>query len=212
MGMPSQATPKEKGKDRRRDTLSVSVRHSRQGSSSSSHGETHHTRRMHNSDFSHLPPSPSSSSIQQFPSHVHDLSATNSSRSKCGLGLYVEARLSGFVLIPLKSFIRSHSNLRPRHSSNKVNTSETIEVNDGESKQYTCLHIRPRSCTLASRMQRFVCHGDADRASVFPSVSNCFISVALVLCRARYPMYCSTSGIAMCDSRRDDPLRSGCSL
>ncbi|KAI0362771.1 hypothetical protein OH77DRAFT_1467846 [Trametes cingulata] len=70
VGMPSPAaTPKEKAKDRRRDTLSVSVRHSRQasaGSSSSSHGETIHTRRMHNSDFSHLPPSPSSSSIQQF--------------------------------------------------------------------------------------------------------------------------------------------------
>ncbi|KAI0686085.1 hypothetical protein C8T65DRAFT_747550 [Cerioporus squamosus] len=36
------------------------------GSASSSHGEAHHPRRMHNSDFSHLPPSPSSSSIQQF--------------------------------------------------------------------------------------------------------------------------------------------------
>ncbi|KAI0686081.1 hypothetical protein C8T65DRAFT_539088, partial [Cerioporus squamosus] len=66
VGMPSQVTPKEKVKDRRRDTLSVSVRHSRQGSASSSHGEAHHPRRMHNSDFSHLPPSPSSSSIQQF--------------------------------------------------------------------------------------------------------------------------------------------------
>ena len=53
VGMPSQVTPKEKVKDRRRDTLSVSVRHSRQGSSSSSHGEAHHPRRMHNSDFSH---------------------------------------------------------------------------------------------------------------------------------------------------------------
>ncbi|KAI0637280.1 hypothetical protein C8Q77DRAFT_559238 [Trametes polyzona] len=69
VGMPAPATPKEKVKDRRRDTLSLSVRHSRQtsgGSSSSSHGETLHSRRMHNSDFSHLPPSPSSSSIQQF--------------------------------------------------------------------------------------------------------------------------------------------------
>ncbi|KAI0807072.1 hypothetical protein C8Q74DRAFT_1362620 [Fomes fomentarius] len=65
-GIPSSVTPKEKVKDRRRDTLSVSVRHSRQGSSSSSHGEAHHSKRMHNSDFSHLPPSPSSSSIQQF--------------------------------------------------------------------------------------------------------------------------------------------------
>ncbi|KAI0332081.1 hypothetical protein GY45DRAFT_1247509 [Cubamyces sp. BRFM 1775] len=69
VGMPSPATPKDKAKERRRDTLSVSVRHSRQasaGSSSSSHGETHLSRRMHNTDFSHLPPSPSSSSIQQF--------------------------------------------------------------------------------------------------------------------------------------------------
>ncbi|KAI1790730.1 hypothetical protein LXA43DRAFT_890518 [Ganoderma leucocontextum] len=64
-GVPSQATPKEKTKDRRRDTLSLSIRHSRQGSSSSSHGEAHHPRRTHNSDFSHLPPSPSTSSIQQ---------------------------------------------------------------------------------------------------------------------------------------------------
>ncbi|RDX45433.1 hypothetical protein OH76DRAFT_1486267 [Lentinus brumalis] len=66
VGMPSEVTPKEKVKDRRRDTLSVSVRHTRQGSASSSHAEAHHPRRMHNSDFSHLPPSPSSSSIQQF--------------------------------------------------------------------------------------------------------------------------------------------------
>ena len=79
VGIPSQATPKEKGKDRRRDTLSVSVRHSRQGSSSSSHGETHHTRRMHNSDFSHLPPSPSSSSIQQFLKHGGNSSSAASS-------------------------------------------------------------------------------------------------------------------------------------
>nr|VWO95124.1 Protein kinase domain-containing protein [Ganoderma boninense] len=63
---PQQATSKEKVKDRRRDTLSLSIRHSRQGSSSSSHGESHHPRRVHNSDFSHLPPSPSTSSIQQF--------------------------------------------------------------------------------------------------------------------------------------------------
>ncbi|OSD02767.1 hypothetical protein PYCCODRAFT_302758 [Trametes coccinea BRFM310] len=69
VGVPSPATPKDKAKERRRDTLSVSVRHSRQasaGSSSSSHGEAHFSRRMHNTDFSHLPPSPSSSSIQQF--------------------------------------------------------------------------------------------------------------------------------------------------
>ncbi|KAI0822652.1 hypothetical protein BC628DRAFT_655469 [Trametes gibbosa] len=69
VGVPAPVTPKDKVKERRRDTLSLSVRHSRQtsgGSSSSSHGEPLHSRRMHNSDFSHLPPSPSSSSIQQF--------------------------------------------------------------------------------------------------------------------------------------------------
>ncbi|KAH9857780.1 hypothetical protein C2E23DRAFT_719720 [Lenzites betulinus] len=73
VGVPAPVTPKDKVKERRRDTLSLSVRHSRQASgggggnsSSSSHGEPLHSRRMHNSDFSHLPPSPSSSSIQQF--------------------------------------------------------------------------------------------------------------------------------------------------
>lgn len=68
---PSTASTKEKIKGRR-DTLSVTVKHSRQASassSSSSHGEAHHTRRAHGSDFSHLPPSPSSSSIQQFLKH-----------------------------------------------------------------------------------------------------------------------------------------------
>ncbi|KZT11457.1 uncharacterized protein LAESUDRAFT_692333 [Laetiporus sulphureus 93-53] len=66
------ATPRDKLKDRRRDTLSVNVKHSRQtstSSSSSSHGENHHSRRAHASDFSHLPPSPSTSSIQQFLKH-----------------------------------------------------------------------------------------------------------------------------------------------
>ncbi|KAI0646766.1 hypothetical protein C8Q79DRAFT_1067692 [Trametes meyenii] len=74
--------PKEKAKERRRDTLSLSVRHSRQasaGSSSSSHGESHLSRRMHNSDFSHLPPSPSSSSIQQFLKQGGNSSSTASS-------------------------------------------------------------------------------------------------------------------------------------
>ncbi|KAI0747804.1 hypothetical protein C8Q80DRAFT_696201 [Daedaleopsis nitida] len=78
-GMPSQVTPKEKVKERRRDTLSVNVRHSRQGSSSSSHGESHHTRRIYNSDFSHLPPSPSSSSIQQFLKQGGNVSSSASS-------------------------------------------------------------------------------------------------------------------------------------
>lgn len=71
----STAATREKTKDRRRDTLSVNVRHARQtsaSSSSSSHGESLHSRRVHStahvhgSDFSHLPPSPSSSSIQQY--------------------------------------------------------------------------------------------------------------------------------------------------
>ncbi|KAH9946387.1 uncharacterized protein BXZ73DRAFT_36846 [Epithele typhae] len=79
VGIPSQTTPKDKGKDRRRDTLSVSVRHSRQGSSGSTPAETHHSRRMHTSDFSHLPPSPSSSSIQQFLKHGGNSSSSASS-------------------------------------------------------------------------------------------------------------------------------------
>ena len=79
-GIPSIASPaaREKPKDPRRDTLSVSVKHSRQvsaGSSSSSHGEphsssSHHSRRVHTADYSHLPPSPGSSSIQQFLRHT----------------------------------------------------------------------------------------------------------------------------------------------
>ncbi|KAI8998918.1 hypothetical protein BD414DRAFT_406715 [Trametes punicea] len=82
VGMPAPTTPKDKAKERRRDTLSLSVRHSRQasaGSSSSSHGETYLSRRMHNTDFSHLPPSPSSSSIQQFLKQGGNTSSTASS-------------------------------------------------------------------------------------------------------------------------------------
>ncbi|KAL4249574.1 protein kinase superfamily protein [Abortiporus biennis] len=77
VGLPSSATPKERPKDRRRDTLSVNVKHSRQtsgSSSSSSHGEPRH--RVHTSDFLNLPPSPSSSSIQQFLRHGNTGSAT----------------------------------------------------------------------------------------------------------------------------------------
>jgi dual specificity tyrosine-phosphorylation-regulated kinase 2/3/4 len=47
----------------------LSDRHSRQASgssSSSNHGDSSHSRRVHAADFSHLPPSPSSSSIQHF--------------------------------------------------------------------------------------------------------------------------------------------------
>ncbi|KZT69063.1 hypothetical protein DAEQUDRAFT_302437 [Daedalea quercina L-15889] len=61
------ALNKEKVKERRRDTLSINVKHHRQtsaSSSSSGHGDGPHARRVHASDFSHLPPSPSSSSIQ----------------------------------------------------------------------------------------------------------------------------------------------------
>lgn len=70
IGVPTTAT-REKATERRRDTLSVNVRHARQtsgGSSSSSHGESL-ARRGHTSDFSHLPPSPSQSSIQQIMKH-----------------------------------------------------------------------------------------------------------------------------------------------
>ncbi|CCM02908.1 uncharacterized protein FIBRA_05022 [Fibroporia radiculosa] len=70
VGSPSAGSSREKAKDRRTNTLSVSVKHSRQASassSSSSHGETHPRRAP--SDFSHLPPSPSSSSIKQFLRH-----------------------------------------------------------------------------------------------------------------------------------------------
>ncbi|TFY59885.1 hypothetical protein EVJ58_g5496 [Rhodofomes roseus] len=71
LGVPAAtaALVREKVKDRRRDTLSINVKHQRQtsaSSSSSSHGDAHPSRRIHASDFSHLPPSPSSSSIQQF--------------------------------------------------------------------------------------------------------------------------------------------------
>lgn len=82
VGVPSSITPRDKTKDRRRDTLSVNVKqHARQpsaGSSSSSHGEVASSRRVHTSDFSHLPPSPSSSSIQQFLRHTSNGSTASS--------------------------------------------------------------------------------------------------------------------------------------
>lgn len=70
-----------KGKDRRRESTGLTInssvksptrtpdKHSRQisaGSTSSSAVDVPHSRRVHTTDFSHLPPSPSSSSIQQF--------------------------------------------------------------------------------------------------------------------------------------------------
>ena len=81
VGMPSAVAPRDKVKERRRDTLSVNVKHARQtsaGSSSSSHGEAVSSRRVHTSDFSHLPPSPSSSSIQQFLKHTSNGSTASS--------------------------------------------------------------------------------------------------------------------------------------
>ncbi|KAF8197418.1 hypothetical protein BJ912DRAFT_1020757 [Pholiota molesta] len=72
-----------KGKERRRESVGLTInstmksplpgktpdRHVRQTSASSTSsnvGDSHHSRRVHTTDFSHLPPSPSSSSIQQF--------------------------------------------------------------------------------------------------------------------------------------------------
>lgn len=72
---------RDKPKERRRDTLTLNVKHTRQisaSSSSSSHGEPHHNRRLHASDYSHLPPSPGSSSIQQFLRHASTGSTTGS--------------------------------------------------------------------------------------------------------------------------------------
>ncbi|KAH9483849.1 Dual specificity tyrosine-phosphorylation-regulated kinase 4 [Psilocybe cubensis] len=81
----STVSPREsKTKERRRDSSGLTItssiktaplpgktpeRHIRQSSASSTTSnapESHHSRRVHTTDFSHLPPSPSSSSIQQF--------------------------------------------------------------------------------------------------------------------------------------------------
>ncbi|KAJ8078410.1 serine/threonine protein kinase, CMGC, dual-specificity [Marasmius tenuissimus] len=78
-------SPREqgKGKERRRESLGLNLssssknvssssrgpverHHSRQSSTSSNPQDPVHLRRVQNTDFSHLPPSPSSSSIQQF--------------------------------------------------------------------------------------------------------------------------------------------------
>ncbi|THH07192.1 hypothetical protein EW146_g9392 [Bondarzewia mesenterica] len=77
VGIPSSSS-RDKGKERRRDTVAAGAvskserhaRHASASSSSSSHGESHHPRRILTTDFSHLPPSPSSSSIQQFLRHT----------------------------------------------------------------------------------------------------------------------------------------------
>lgn len=84
-------SPREKGKERRRDTIGLSPgatpkaipvrtdKHTRQtsvSSSSSSHADgLAAPRRVYTTDFSHLPPSPSSSSIQQF---LHHTTSANS--------------------------------------------------------------------------------------------------------------------------------------
>lgn len=89
------ASSREKGKDRRRESSGISLgngrppsssvtsptlssaakspeRHVRQTSLTSSGSEGHiHNRRVHTTDFSHLPPSPSSNAIQQFLKQPH---------------------------------------------------------------------------------------------------------------------------------------------
>ena len=84
-GVTSTTSPVSKPKDSRRETLSVNVRHQSQpsaSSSSSSHGEPLHSRRLHTSDYSHLPPSPGSSSIQQFLRHASTGSTTSTATAK----------------------------------------------------------------------------------------------------------------------------------
>ncbi|KAI0043563.1 hypothetical protein FA95DRAFT_1609296 [Auriscalpium vulgare] len=95
VGLPSSSTSRDRGKDRRRESVSTSAvatpkndRHVRQtsaSSSSSSHGESLHSRRVHTTDFSHLPPSPSTSSIQQFLRHAGSNGAITTSVSYASL-------------------------------------------------------------------------------------------------------------------------------
>ena len=83
VGLPSRDRPRE----RRKDSISTSgsvtkdrhSRHTSTSSSSSSHGEQLHSRRVHTTDFSHLPPSPSTTSIQLFLRHTGSNSAINAS-------------------------------------------------------------------------------------------------------------------------------------
>jgi dual specificity tyrosine-phosphorylation-regulated kinase 2/3/4 len=80
VGLPTTTVPsRDKQRDRRWESASSNsplvkperhARHTSTGSTSSSHGDTHPARRVHTADFSHLPPSPSSSSIQHFLRHV----------------------------------------------------------------------------------------------------------------------------------------------
>jgi dual specificity tyrosine-phosphorylation-regulated kinase 2/3/4 len=83
VGVPS----RERLRERRKDSISTSgsatrdrhSRHASASSSSSSHGEQLHSRRVHTTDFSHLPPSPSTTSIQQFLRHTGSNSAIGAS-------------------------------------------------------------------------------------------------------------------------------------
>lgn len=87
VGLPSSS--KDRPRERRKDSISTSgslarerhSRHTSASSSSSSHGEQLHSRRVHPNDFSHLPPSPSTSSIQQFLRHVGSNGAVGASAS-----------------------------------------------------------------------------------------------------------------------------------
>jgi dual specificity tyrosine-phosphorylation-regulated kinase 2/3/4 len=83
VGLPSRERPRE----RRKDSVPTSggttrdrhSRHTSASSSSSSHGEQLHLRHVHANDFSHLPPSPSTTSIQQFLRHAGSNSAISAS-------------------------------------------------------------------------------------------------------------------------------------
>jgi hypothetical protein len=87
VGLPS--TSKDRPRERRKDSISTSKslpreRHSRHtlaSSSSSSHGERLHPRRVHTSDISHLPPFPFASSTQQFLRHEDVPSTTMTSNN-----------------------------------------------------------------------------------------------------------------------------------
>ncbi len=74
VGLPSRDKPRERRKDSVSTSGSVAKdrhsRHTSASSSSSSHGEQLHSRRVLTTDFSHLPPSPSTTSIQQFLRHT----------------------------------------------------------------------------------------------------------------------------------------------
>jgi dual specificity tyrosine-phosphorylation-regulated kinase 2/3/4 len=87
--------PKDKVKDRKRDSVgltstrpaSISTkpeRHSRQVSAGSSSGQSdaHPNRRVNTTDFSHLPPSPSTTSIQQFLKHMGSSSSISRTASQ----------------------------------------------------------------------------------------------------------------------------------